>query len=106
MVTEATQKYFHISQANKNLQSKGNLFVESNYRSNKQESGINPERLMLCRAGAGRRDFCFSSGPDWKGSGAWTLINPRFSTSASLLQIQQTFLKTLRPFAVTCGGMK
>lgn len=61
--------------------------------------------------GVGGKVLCsgFSPGPGWAGCGAVgreqridgkhterTLVNPRFFTSASLLQIQLTFLKALR----------
>lgn len=58
----------------------------------------------------GGRDLCSSSGlvegmrgmrrehcVDVKENTEWTLINPRFLTSASLPQIQQTLSKALRP---------
>ena len=64
-----------------------------------------------CRAGIGGEVLCSvsSPGPGWAGCGAvgreqcvdgknteWTLVNPWFFTSASLLQVRLTFLKALR----------
>lgn len=93
----------------RNLSSKENFLMESSRRCSRQERHSSGEGE--CWAGAGGKVLCSGSspGPGREGCGAvgreqcidgkhteWTLVNPRFFTSASLLQIQLTFLKAPR----------